>query len=189
MIKMKKIISFALAVVLLIALTACSRNSTDIEVYTKYAQEDKYLPVLEELGEYASVQSLYHHDSALIFFWDAYNLIVGYDELQYEQAKAAVEERYTFTEDIIHSSIEGPHDEWELVDYPPSCDLYGYHMRILDTNGYTFPKDVYLVGTNDDSHRIAYVRFYDIDLDSVESLESFLLDECGWSELKKRDML
>ena len=168
---------------LLLTLTACERNVTDIRAYERYAEDDRYLPSLDELGEYTSVQALYHHDSALFFFWDAYHLIVSYDEPQYVQEKAALEQRYTFREKVIDG------DEVGFVPTQPYCDLNGYHVRMLETEGYGFPKDVYFIGSNDEERKIIYTRFFDSDLDSVDSLESFLMNECGWSVLIEKNML
>lgn len=180
---MKKLICLLLICLSLMSLTSCERNNTDIRVYESYAKDDGYMPGLDEVGEYTSVQALYHHDSALFFFWDAYHLIVSFDESQYQQAKAALEERYTFRKDVIQG------DEVGFVPTQPYCELNGYQIRIVKTDGYVFPKDVHFVGTNDETHKIIYTRFYDSDLDTVESLESFLLNECGWSVLIKKDML
>lgn len=184
---MKRVLCMLLICTLLLTLTACERNVTDIRVYERYAEHDRYLPSLDELGEYTSVQALYHHDSALIFFWDAYNLIVSYGKEDYEQAKSAVEERYTFRDDTNRSAGERKDNDRELVDYPPYCDLCGYHLRMLD--GQSFPNDVYFVGTNDSEKKIAYVRFYDSDLDGVDSLEAFLMDECGWRVLIQKNIV
>lgn len=197
---MKKLFCLIMAAALMLTLTACGngRNNTDLSVYAAAAEEQELLPALSELGEYEAVQSLHHHDSALFFEWDAYNLIVSYDGEGYEQAKAAAEERYVFENDPIHSEryVGGPHhdaaDDWKPVSYPPTCTIGGYRMRMLDDetySGISFPKYVCFVGFNDEAHKLAYVYFEDVDLDVADSLEDFLLDECGWSVLIKKNML
>lgn len=180
---MKKLFYLLIVSIMLLTLTACERNIMDIRVYERYAANDRYMPNSDEVGEYASVQTLCHHDSALFFFWNAYHLIVSYDEPQYQQEKAALEQRYTFREEVIDG------DEVGFVPTQPDCDLNGYHVQIVKTEGYGFPKDVFFIGTNDEARKIIYTRFFDSDLDSVDSLESFLMNECGWSVLIKRDML
>ena len=98
---MKKVFCLLFAALSVIWLAACSRDSNDITVYEQLAAEDKIMPELEELGEYVSVKSLYHHGMMLFFEWEAYNLIVAYREEDYESAKANAQEKYTFeTEDI-----------------------------------------------------------------------------------------
>lgn len=177
---MKKALCILLSAVVLLMLTACESNSTDVSVYENYAKNDAFLPCPEELSNYTSVHTLLHHGAALFFFWDAYHLIVGYDAAQYQTEKAALEEKYTFREEAICGEETG------YVSRLPYCDMDGYHLRILQTDGLGFPKDVYFIGTNDEEHKIIYIRFYDSDLDTVDSLESFLCNECGWKELIKR---
>lgn len=202
---MKKALYFLLIVLSVFLLTGCERNNTDINVYTQYAENDRYLPTLDELGEYTSVEALYHHDSELFFVWEAYHLIVSYDKPQYEKEKASLEKRYTFHDKVVYEDgfYEDHIADQEFYDeafgnegsdvifrtFPPYCDIDGYHLRIMETEGIGFPRDVYFVGTNDEKHRLIYIRFYDSDLDSVESLKSFLTDECGWSVLIEKDLL
>ncbi len=185
---MKKLICLLMAVVLLLSLSGCSRNNTDIAVYEKFAAEDKIMPELEELGEYVSVKSLYHHGMMLFFEWEAYNLIVAYREEDYESAKANAQEKYTFeTEDIT-----GEPGIWEDVSLSPSFTFEGYQMNLLkqgESYSDRFPKLAYFAGFNDETHKIAYVYFRDPDLDAVESLEGFLMDECGWSVLIQKNIV
>lgn len=180
---MKKLLCMLLICTVLLTLTACERNITDIRAYERYAENDRYLPNLDEVGDHTSVQALCHHDSALFFFWVAYHLIVSYDEPQYTQAKSSLRERYTFRKEVIAGGEVG------FVPTQPDCTIKGYHIRMLETEGHGFPKDVYFIGTNDEARKIIYTRFYDTDLDSVDSLESFLMNECGWSVLIRNDML
>ena len=195
---MKKAICLLLALMCLLSLSACERNSTNLRKYENYAKHNRYLPKLDEIGDYREVKALRHHDSAFVFFWDAYHLIVSYDEAQYQKEKAALEERYLFREKPVfrdsgwESAIYDYHEsiaDGRVITYPPYCDLNGYHLRILNADGLGFPKEVYFIGTNDEAHKIIYSGFYDSDLDSIDSLESFLMDECGWSVLIEKDML
>ena len=185
---MKKLICLFMAVVLLLLLSGCSRNNTDIAVYEKFAAEDEKMPELSDLGEYISVNTLYHHGTMLFFEWEAYNLIVAYREEDYESAKANAQEKYTFeTEDIT-----GESGIWEDVSLSPSFTFKGYQMNLLKQGElycYRFPKLAYFVGFNDETHKIAYVYFRDPDLDAVDSMEEVLAQYCGWMTMFLRNML
>ena len=185
---MKKVFCLLFAVLSVIWLAACSRDSNDITVYEQLAAEDKIMPELEELGEYVSVKSLYHHGMMLFFEWEAYNLIVAYREEDYESAKANAQEKYTFeTEDIT-----GEPGIWEDVSLSPSFTFKGYQMNLLkqgELYSDRFPKLAYFVGFNDETHKIAYVYFRDPDLDAVDSMEEVLAQYCGWMTMFLRNML
>lgn len=189
---MKKLICLLLTGILLLSLTACSRNNTDIAVYEKFAAQDEILPELNELGEYAAVKSLYHYGSAFIFEWNAYTLIAEYKEEDYNSVKAAAEEKYTFETEKLKGERNMGADNWEAVRFNPYCTIGGYQLRLLEQGEYyadRFPKLAYFIGFNDEAHKIAYVYFKDFDLDTVESLEEVLIRFCGWSELIIRNLL
>ena len=185
---MKKLICLLMAVVLLLLLSGCSRNNTDIAVYEKFAAEDEKMPELSDLAEYISVNTLYHHGMIFIYEWNAYNLIVAYREEDYESAKANAQEKYTFeTEDIT-----GEPGIWEDVSLSPSFTFKGYQMNLLkqgELYSDRFPKLAYFVGFNDETHKIAYVYFRDPDLDAVDSMEEVLAQYCGWMTMFLRNML
>ena len=51
---MKKVFCLLFAVLSVIWLAACSRDSNDITVYEQLAAEDEIMPTLDELGDYVS---------------------------------------------------------------------------------------------------------------------------------------
>ncbi|MBQ4120656.1 MAG: hypothetical protein IJD35_01440, partial [Clostridia bacterium] len=64
-----------------------------------------------------------------------------------------------------------------------------YSFRTLDVNEYgseiQYPQRMVFIATNDQSNSIAYTAFYNNDLDYIESLEAFLLRDCGWKHIIK----
>ena len=181
---MKKALCFLLIVCSIFLLTACSQNNKDIAVYEQRAAEDKIMPTRDELGDYLSVQSLCHHETELFFSWEGWNLIVEYSAENYASQKALVEEKYRFKDHPYNpdeSERYTPHD-----GCPYKTTVGSYFFRGLDDLSYfgdstyeNFPKLVYMIGFNDTEHQIAYVRFYDFDLDAADSLEK-LLRYAGW---------
>lgn len=168
-------------------LSACgARNITDISLYEKLAADDPVLPSLDELGEYMSVSSLYHHDGGL-FEWDAYDLVVKYPRDIYDDVKAEIEKKYTFEDEPLsyHYGFRSKYSNIVKTTFPPSCQLGGFDVRILDDKSYgiSFPKEVYCIGCNDTAFTVIYTYFHDPDLDMISSLSDFLMDECGWVEL------
>lgn len=189
---MKKLICLLMAAVLLLLLSGCSRNNTDIAVYEKFAAKDENMPKLSELGEYISVNTLYHYGMIYIFEWEAYNLIVAYREEDYESAKAAAQEKYTFETEELKGKRSIGYDAWQDVSISPSFTFEGYQMNLLkqgELYSYRFPKLAYFVGFNDETHKIAYVYFRDPDLDAVDSMEEVLTKFCGWMTMFLRNML
>lgn len=189
---MKKLICLLMAVVLLLLLSGCSRNNTDIAVYEKFAAEDEKMPELSDLGEYISVNTLYHYGMIYIYEWEAYNLIVEYREEDYESAKANAQEKYTFETEALKGERNIGYNAWEDVSISPSFTFEGYQMNLLkqgESYSERFPKLMYFVGFNDETHKIAYVYFKDPDLDSVSSMDEVLTRFCGWMTMFLRNML
>ena len=182
---MKKALCFLLIVCSVFLLTACSRNNKDIAVYEQRAAEDRIMPTRDELGDYVSLHSLCHYESELFFSWEGWNLIVEYTAENYASQKTQVEGKYTFK--------DHPYNPYKYHlsenDSPYETTVGAFFFRGLDDLAYfgdskseNFPKLVYMIGFNDKEHKIAYVRFYDSDLDTADSLEE-LLRYAGWYQL------
>lgn len=176
---MKKALCFLLIMCSIFLLTACSRNNKDIAAYEQRAAEDKIMPTRDELGEYVSLHSLCHYESELFFSWEGWNLVVEYSAKNYASQKAQVEGKYTFKDHPYKYSLSEN-------DCPNETTVGAFFFRGLDDLSYFgdstyegFPNLVYMIGFNDTEHKIAYVRFYDQDLDAADSLEE-LLRYAGW---------
>ena len=58
-----------------------------------------------------------------------------------------------------------------------------FAFNVLDVNKYdlTYPKKLVFVGFSDKKQEIAYVYYYNFDLDFIDtSFGEFLKEECGW---------
>lgn len=146
------------------------------ETYTEVCNGFNVMPKIEELSNYTKLEHYdYYSSTLMIFTCDADTLIVHYDRDEYEKQKKMLEERYVFENDNEYI------DEY-------SCNVGGYFVRILDNDGeyrgvIEYPKKMVMIATNDQECTIAYVAFYDDDLDYIESLETFLLNDCGWKHI------
>ena len=145
--------------------------------------EFKYMPKTEEMGEFEKLD--YYHFveiNTLLFISDVHTIICQYGEEEYEAQKAYIEENYVFeTEDYRDYSREN-----EEHYFSPTAEIDGFTFRYLDSSNYEYfyyPKYMVFIGTNDQTHEIAYIDFYDIDLDYLPSLDEFITGDCGWEHV------
>lgn len=151
----------------------------DIDTYQQMVSNNRLMPNLDNLGAYKNIYTKYYHKNMLIFASDAYTLVAKYDEAAYKQERTKVEKKYTFhTEAFGGSSLED-------IVHDPTFDIDGFIFNTLSSYTYDeidFPENMYFIGFNDNTHEIAYIYFYDMDLDYIPNLlEDFLREECGWS--------
>ncbi|MBO4562022.1 MAG: hypothetical protein J5772_00250 [Clostridia bacterium] len=146
--------------------------------------DESFIPL--ELGTTRSVE--YHNVNtiAAIFESSSYTLLCTYDEEEYAAEKAALEARYSFrTKDLpTEFVISGE----EVKRIPPYTDIGNYNFRfVLPRDEYPddcFFKSCFIIVTNDESHEIGYIVFYDYDLDEADDLTRFLIDYCGWNYIR-----
>lgn len=107
-----------------------------------------------------------------LFTCDVNALICAYDEDTYSQQKALLEEKYVFQTDAVKGEA--------------TAEVDGYYFRMLSKNEYemNYPKEVVLIATNDETNEIVYMSFYDDDLDYIDSLDEFILEDCGWQYIR-----
>lgn len=120
----------------------------------------------EQFGSYESISN-YKYYSTGIFQQEAYTTILKYDKETFERLKNEINETNTFYND-------------------KNFTTENFDFRIKTSKLY--PKELNLIGINDESHEIAYVSFKDYDLDDISSLDGFLYYYCGWDYIaKERD--
>ena len=142
--------------------------------YTDVCNKFDFMPTLDELGNYKKADHYdYFSQSFGVFTNDADTLIVYYDSEEYQKQKASLDNNYVF-------------QETEMTAYGHSCmpfaPIDGYYFRALPVN---YPKEMVLIATNDQECSISYTAFYNSDYDYIESLEEFLLIDCGWKHIVK----
>ena len=138
------------------------------------------MPVLTSLGEAENVAFCSHYQSFAIF--DSYSciLIVQYTPTVYEKEKETLEKRFVFHEGPI-----GTYKSCKMSD----AEIDGYFFRALTVDGeyshiYNYPHKMMFIGVNDTTHEIVYMTFEDGDLDYIDDLSQFILDDCGWKHVK-----
>lgn len=150
------------------------RKYENDEIKTHYTQSNELMPALSEITQPQKLEYYDYYSSVLmgLFICDVDALICEYDEDTYSQQKALLEEKYVYQKDAIKGK--------------PTTEIDGYYFRMLSTYEYemNYPKEVVLFATNDETNEIVYMSFYDDDLDSIDSLDEFILDDCGWKRIR-----
>ncbi len=180
---MKKAIKIILIVILVIAIIAGGifiwdlfgfHISTKAKYYEEIAVEDDYLPTVNSLPEHKSVEYKYFQKNMLIYVSQSYTMIIEYDE-----------ETYKVQKEIAHLPFENI-DKWTTYDGKENhvttntspIELDGFSFKMFSEY---YPKEIYFIGTNDETNQIAYIYFEDIDLDEITEPYSLFIDMyCGW---------
>lgn len=131
------------------------------------------LPYLSELEPYDGYRFHYTANRGGIFEEHTYILIVEYNGEGYLQKKDRLENEYTWRSDLIEGEDEGVSPEFELD---------GFTFRSVE-GGY-YPKEMLFIGISDERNEIAYIYYWDPDLDYVSpTVADFLLGCSGWKKV------
>ncbi len=107
-------------------------------------------------------------------------LLCCYSEEEYERAIVSLEERFRFrTEPLGTGCYDDDHVE---ITCDPYATIGNERFMMLDPgdgDSSAFYKCCFLIMMNDSEHQIAYIGFYDVDLDRAESLEELITDWCN----------
>lgn len=137
------------------------------------------MPELSDIGQPTEVEYYYVDSSFAIFCSETNHLICRYTPEEYEIQKARLDEEYIFQTETItlyDSSCE------------PMTEIDGYRFRMLSTEAYKeslyYPKSVILIGYSDEAREIVYIAYYNFDLDYISSLDTFIVEDCGWKYVR-----
>lgn len=166
--KRVSVIVLLCAVILLVALLVSLLSRTELarvygmDYYAEFVKSNDFMPKIENLGKYESIDFRHYHHNMFIFESDAYILTVKYNAEEYEKEKKKAKSGYDTYARFV---------------------LDGFDFEAIDT-GY-YPKRMFFVGKSNSTCEITYVYFYDADLDRIDkSYAEFLIKDCGW-EIEK----
>lgn len=146
-------------------------NEKEINIYYNENNRDYDDFNFEKYGNYESISNYKYH-SIGIFSQEAYTTILKYNEDNFEAEKRKIENSYKFYSTPIENDGADPVFSYEGFDFRIEiCDWY--------------PKEMNLVGINEETLEIAYISFQDYDLDSMSDYEWFLDFYCGWQYIVK----
>lgn len=176
---MKKYLS--LLAVLCILLSGCGTHKsvmTGMEHYGPYREgiqfASEFLPQISELGAYTDIEFTYQetcYSGFMGFYSDGLALLVKYDPQTYEAQKSRVLDAYDFLEEPVMRSS----DTYELP--VTEFDYNGYSMKIVPDADYLefcACKSFMMLGLNDDECTIAYLYYYDYDIDYIAEIDDDL---------------
>lgn len=153
-----------------------------LERYAKIEENWPLMPSVDELGDPIHVE---YHDFVknffMVFVSNSDVLICKYDCEEYAEKKAELDEAYVFETRTMVSCDES---------CEPDGELDGFYFRMLSFKEYwqdynlDFPNRLIIIGTNDETQEIAYIAFYDTELDLIYSLSDFVYRYCGWRHIR-----
>lgn len=120
----------------------------------------------DKFGEYESISNYKYHAMS-IFQQEAYTTILKYNKENFAKEKSNIENNYRFYTEPVEKEGSEPIFSYEDFDF---------RVEISDW----YPKELYLIGINNESCEIAYVYFQDYDLDEVSDFKDILDYYCGW---------
>lgn len=135
--------------------------------------ESEAMPNLNETGDYEEIRLFNYKSYYLLGNSVANTVVLKYDKDKYDAEKQRIADTYIFQEESIRNTIPN-----SLID-----DYYFKMLSIQDYCDY-YPKHVRFVATNDKTNEIVHINFYDVELDYIESVEDFILNDCGFKYIK-----
>lgn len=168
---MKRKYVFIILLIFIFCITGCSKSNSNIKEYlsrnnTIDTKAKGVMPDINELPEYKNIEYRSTHKSMILFESDSIALIVNYDDETYENEKNKLEKNYTF----LSQKIKSEFDESKYYIPENEFSINSYKFRVIDNDGNNntkFPKSFGMIGTSDDKKSIAYLYFYDADLDYI----------------------
>jgi hypothetical protein len=170
---MRKKYLFILIIVLILSFTACNKSSTNVKKYLNsggkidtYAKS--FMPAINDLPKYQDMSYKYNRFSSILSDTDTMTLAVHYDEETYKKEKEKLEEKYRYLEQKVVSDFDK--SKYYIPDYEFSINSYNFRVANGNDNySAKYPKSFAMLGTSDEKKSIAYLYFYDYDLDYIEN--------------------
>ena len=149
----------------------CSNSNSNIKEYLSRdnkidSKAKDVMPSLESLPEYEDIKYVSTHRSMVLFESDSIALIVNYDNDTYENEKNKLDDDYVF----LKKEVKSKFDETKYYITENEFSINSYKFRVIDdtqSSNIEYPKSVGLIGTSDEKNSIAYLYFYDFDLDYI----------------------
>lgn len=166
------IIIFAI-IVILCFIGFSKPNKTDKKEYLNSGSEidihaKSFMPLIEDLPKYLDMSYKYNHASIILFETDTIMLVVSYDEETYKKEKEKLAEKYKFLDHKVVSDFDK--NKYYIPEYQFSINNYDFQVADGNDNYQAeYPKSFGMIGISDNKKSIAYLYFYDYDLDYIQS--------------------
>lgn len=132
------------------------------------------LPMLTELEPYEDLSFRYQARRVAVFESHAYIVLVRCTDADYPARREQVLADYALWDA----------EDWEKENYnmEPEFSMDGFEFRCIE--GGSYPHAMLFIGTSDATREIAYIYFFDGDLDCTsDGMEGFIRGETGWNEV------
>lgn len=150
--------------------------SYDVEKWDTLQESCAHLPSVAQLGQYTDLKFKYLQKQYFIFESEAYTVKATYSGSEFEKMTQWIDDTYQF-----QNTVKNYRDE--ETEMPASFRLGDFAFRMLSLEAYDlyYPKELIFVGVSHNRNEIAFIYFYDFDLDYIDrSFADFLVEECGW---------
>lgn len=170
---MKKKYLIIILITFILCITVYSKSRSNIKYYLNSGTSidsiaKDIMPNLDDLPKYENIAYKYTHKSIILFQSDSVALVVKYDDKTYKSEKDKLAKKYTFLDHKI--TFNGSESEYIIPEYEFSVNSYTFKVVDEDVNGKgntQFPKSFGMIGTSEKKNSIAYLYFYDTDLDLI----------------------
>ncbi|GAA0076753.1 hypothetical protein UT300005_11310 [Clostridium sp. CTA-5] len=167
----KKCLLAIILIIFIFCIARCNRSSSNIKDYLNSDTQIDFrakdiMPNLDDLPKYKNIDYKYTHTPMFIFEADSVALIVNYDDTTYKNEKDKLDQEYIFLDKKVKFNI----DDSDYVIPQNEFSINSYNFKVVSRNkkDYTdFPKSFGMIGTSDEKKSIAYLYFYDSDLDFI----------------------
>ena len=180
---------FLLILVISTLLTGCFDSTTKVNRLSDYEKkrETPYywaitdvLPEINELPEYINIEYQYRHTrTGPVFQAETMRLVVVYDKGTYENEKIKLGEKSFLDSAVPKLMVDGSHSVYYLIP-EVEFSIGSYNFRVLAGEGFLYPHNIGFIATSDKKNSVAYLYFYDQDLDIISkdnkkgSMEKFI---------------
>lgn len=182
-----KLLMFVLTMTIL--LNGCTHSESDISKYLNTGSKidevsQSVMPSLKDLADYENIEYTYTHKSVVFFESDSVVLVVEYEPKVYLAEKKRLETELTYLDDKVQSDFEK--DRYYIPEASFSFNDYDFKVvSAKDMESTVYPKSFGMVATSDENRSIAYLYFYDTDLDyigddSETPMTDFVIDNFGY---------
>ncbi|MDV3427316.1 MAG: hypothetical protein LIR50_09600 [Bacillota bacterium] len=167
---MRKKYLTVILIIFIFCFTGCMKSSSNIENYLNSgtsidSKAKDIMPSLDDLPKNQSIAYKYTHKS-FIFESDSVALIVNYDDETFKSEKDKLTKKYTYLDKNVISSFD--ESKYYIPEYEFSINSYTFNVIAEDgKHNMQYPHSFGMIGTSDKKKSIAYLYFYDTDLDYI----------------------
>lgn len=147
------------------------RSYNSAEIVESYKSDDAPTAFSDEerfINEINENSTAYKYFSTGLLQQLSYTIITKYDEKNFDEKIAEIDEKYSFCEKTGDDGENCPFSSW------------GFNFRLIYSPDNSYPKQMRFIGINDTTKEIAYITFEDGEIDSVSDFQGLLAKSCGW---------